>query len=206
MVPSTTSRSVSVSWNAIDCIERNGVITGYKIEFQEQGGARILGEVVNEMFSIHGLIPHTNYTFRVAGVNSNGTGPYSDITNILTNEYGSWLCLDLQLHVNVTIFAAPGVISNLMVEPRFTSIVFTWRPPQYPNGVIIAYEVTYSINGSIPTAMNITEMNTALTTELVPNTRVSAISVRAYTSIGPGNARMHHDVFIPQQPTPRESS
>ncbi len=88
VVPFTTSRSVSVSWGAIECIERNGVITGYTVEFQEQGGARIPGEVVNQTFTASGLTPHTNYTFRVAGVNSNGTGPFSGTILITTDEDG----------------------------------------------------------------------------------------------------------------------
>ena len=88
VVPSTTSRSVSVSWDAIDCIERNGVITGYTVEFQEQGGARIPGEVVGQTFTANGLTPQVNHTFRVAGVNRNGTGPFTDIITILNNEDG----------------------------------------------------------------------------------------------------------------------
>ena len=88
VVPSTTSRSVSVSWDAIDCIERNGVITGYTVEFQEQGGARIPGEVVGQSFIASGLTPVTNYTFRVAGINTNGTGPLTNTITILTREDG----------------------------------------------------------------------------------------------------------------------
>ncbi len=88
MVVSTASRSASVSWDAIECIERNGVITGYTVEFQEQSGARIPGEVVNQTFIASGLTPHTNYTFRVAGNSSNGMGPFSNILLFTTNEDG----------------------------------------------------------------------------------------------------------------------
>ena len=90
MTPSTTSRSVRVSWSTIDCIERNGVITNYAVVFQEQGGAVIHGEVnvVDRTFTASGLTPHTNYTFRVAGVNSNGTGSYSNGITIHTVEDG----------------------------------------------------------------------------------------------------------------------
>ncbi len=37
-------------------------------------------------FTANGLIPFTNYTFRVAGVNSAGTGVYSNIITFTTNE------------------------------------------------------------------------------------------------------------------------
>ena len=84
--PSTTSRSVSVFWTQIRCIERNGPITNYTVEFQEVGGALIPGVVVNRTFTASGLTPYTNYTFRVAGVNGNGTGPFTNVTSILTEE------------------------------------------------------------------------------------------------------------------------
>ena len=38
VTPSTTSKSVNVSWSIIECIERNGEITNYTVVFQEQGG------------------------------------------------------------------------------------------------------------------------------------------------------------------------
>ncbi len=75
-----------MSWDAIECIERNGVITGYEVVFHEQGGARIPGEVVNQTFTASGLTPHTNYIFRVAGVNSNGAGPFTRSHQIFTDE------------------------------------------------------------------------------------------------------------------------
>ena len=88
-----------MSWDAIDCIERNGVITGYEVEFQRVGGAAITdGEVVGQTFTASGLQPFTNYTYQVAGVNSEGRGPFSDLITIRTNEDGkfeshSFICL-----------------------------------------------------------------------------------------------------------------
>ena len=69
VTPSTTSRSVSVSWSTIDCIERNGVITNYTVVFQEQGGAVIPGEVnvMDRTFTASGLTPHTNYIIIQSG-------------------------------------------------------------------------------------------------------------------------------------------
>ena len=88
---SVTSRSVTIIWNNIDCIERNGEITNYIVVFQEWDGATISGEVdmMNRTFTASELTPHTNYTFRVAGVNINGTGPFSDNTIISTAEDGN---------------------------------------------------------------------------------------------------------------------
>ena len=98
----------------------------------------------------------------------------------------------------------PGAVSNLVAEARFTSIVLTWSAPQEPNGVIIAYEVTYTVNISNITIVNTTNTSTTLILELSLDTNVSDISVRAYTTIGPGNATLHDDVSTPQQPMPCE--
>ena len=77
-----TARSVNVSWNEIECIERNGMITNYTVEFLSLGGSVIPGVLMmNERrFTANGLTPFTNYTFRVAGVNSINRGPFSDLT------------------------------------------------------------------------------------------------------------------------------
>ena len=61
----------------------------------------------------------------------------------------------------------------------------TWAPPESPNGIILRYEVTYTINNSAPVT-NSTELNTAFTIpSLTPGTRVS-VSVSAYSSVGQG--------------------
>ena len=75
-----------VTWDTIDCIERNGVITSYSVEFQEEGGANIPGEVMGQSFTASGLTPNTSYTFRVAGVNTNGTGPFTENITINTDS------------------------------------------------------------------------------------------------------------------------
>ena len=89
VVFTAASRSVSVSWTTIDCIERNGVITGYEVEFRRvDGTATTDGEVVGQTFTASGLQPYTVYTFQVAGVNSEGRGPFTDTIIIPTDEDG----------------------------------------------------------------------------------------------------------------------
>ena len=82
---------------------------------------------------------------------------------------------------------APGPVSNLAGTPKFTSIVLTWSPSQEPNGVIISYEVTYTINGNYSFSINTSDLSTTFTIpSLTPQTRVTAITVTAYTRIGQG--------------------
>ncbi len=76
---------------------------------------------------------------------------------------------------------------NLANSTMFTSIVLTWNTPGEPNGIITRYEVTYTIgNGSLQT-LNTTGLNTTFTiSPLETGTRVSDVSVFAYTSVGRG--------------------
>ena len=78
-----------MSWNDIDCSERNGVIFGYEVEFRGvNGSATPIGEVVGQTFTVDGLQPITVYTFRVAGVNSEARGPFTDIITLRTHKDG----------------------------------------------------------------------------------------------------------------------
>ena len=80
-------------------------------------------------------------------------------------------------------FVVPGVVSDLTVQPKFTSIVLTWSAPQEPNGVIISYEVTYRVSDG-----NLVTTNFRFTIpSLTPGTNVTEISVSAYTSVGRGD-------------------
>ena len=89
MTTSATSKNVSASWDDIECIERNGMITNYVVEFQELSGGVISGEVMNQTFTASGLTPYTWYTLRVAGVNIAGRGTFSDIVFVTTAEDGN---------------------------------------------------------------------------------------------------------------------
>ena len=88
VTPSMTSRSIMVTWNPIKCMKRNGIITNYTVVFQEQGRADVPGNTVNRTFSAEGLTPGTNYAFQVAGVNDVDTGPFTNITTVITAEEG----------------------------------------------------------------------------------------------------------------------
>ena len=84
MPPTVSSRSITVNWNEIFCIQRNGRIFRYEVEFRPSGEGTISGR----SFTANGLIPFTNYTFRVRGVNNAGPGPYSNLITITTSEEG----------------------------------------------------------------------------------------------------------------------
>ena len=71
--------------------------------------------VMDRTFTASGLTPHTNYTFRVAGINSNGTGPYTNVTVILTDEDGNNYNFNFVSFSIITLFTqstVPGVVSS----------------------------------------------------------------------------------------------
>lgn len=85
---SKTTRSISATWDPIPCIERNGVIINYAVAFGPFGDEAVKTAALNRMFMVHGLVPFTNYSFRVAGVTNAGIGVFTAAEIITTNEEG----------------------------------------------------------------------------------------------------------------------
>ena len=75
------SSSITVQWGEVDCIHRNGEITGYSVRYGVQGQSTQTMTVSGgdtTMTTIQGLMSSTTYSIEVAAVNSVDTGPYSD--------------------------------------------------------------------------------------------------------------------------------
>ena len=90
-------------------------------------------------------------------------------------------------------------MSDLIGQPKFTSIVLTWSAPQEPNGVIISYEVTYRVsNGNLVTT-NTTDLRFTVPS-LTPGTNVTEISVSAYTSVGRGDPVLIPHLMLVEPP------
>ena len=75
---------ITVEWSAPDLWERNGIITNYIIEWGETGKLTTLNYSVpnptfnttdDQRYIFRGLKAITEYTFNIAAVNINGTGP-----------------------------------------------------------------------------------------------------------------------------------
>ena len=91
MMSSVTSSSITVQWGRVGCINRNSEITGYTVRYGQTGSTTTVMELVSgtsdSMFTASGLIPRTNYTFVVAAVSSEGTGPFSTGTVVETSVH-----------------------------------------------------------------------------------------------------------------------
>ena len=91
-VSEVTSSSITVQWGPVDCIDRNGDITGYTVRVRASGEAErtvSVDESVNEATST-GLTLVTEYTVSVAAENNVGAGVYSSSFTIQTG--GEFSC------------------------------------------------------------------------------------------------------------------
>ena len=88
-----TPSSITVQWGAVDCIHRNGDITGYSVRYGVQGSGSTQTESVSggatTEATISGLTRHAFYDIEVAAVNSAGTGVYSEPLTVETSVAGS---------------------------------------------------------------------------------------------------------------------
>ena len=80
---SVTANSITVQWGEVPCMDRNGEITGYRVN-ATLSGMVVATENVNDGSAregtVSGLTPSTDYLVLVTAVNSVGTGPFSGIT------------------------------------------------------------------------------------------------------------------------------
>ena len=100
------------------------------------------------------------------------------------------------LHLIFTSRTVPSVPLTVTVANKTsTTLLVTWLPPSIPNGVLFSYEVYYRGESSLnpvpasffqPLFLSVSVPNTSLVlSDLVPYSNYT-ISVRAFTSAGPG--------------------
>ena len=78
-ISEVTSSSITVQWEMVPCIHRNGDITGHSVQYTGGGSTQtvsVSGGDVTEV-TITGLTASTTYSVQVAAVNDAGTGPLS---------------------------------------------------------------------------------------------------------------------------------
>ena len=81
-VSEVTSSSITVQWGAVPCIHRNGEITGYSVQYgvgSESTQTMFVSGVSTTKTTIPNLMSNTSYWIKVAAVNSEGIGNFSEI-------------------------------------------------------------------------------------------------------------------------------
>ena len=70
----------TIEWSELDCTDRNGDITGYRVRYGPTSttlSQRQIANISRRMFTVDRKFITLSYDFEVAAVNVNGTGPYS---------------------------------------------------------------------------------------------------------------------------------
>ncbi|XP_065905772.1 receptor-type tyrosine-protein phosphatase F-like isoform X3 [Dysidea avara] len=185
----TDPAMLSVTYRPPLAINRNGDVTGYVIRYTSGVSQMITvyieGDGRFRTSLIPGLVPFTNYSVQVAVVNVNGTGPFSDAAFRLSGQ-------DRPATVPRSFTA--DVIHS-------TSVTLSWMPADTPNGIIIQYEVQYSVN-STTSLVNFTDSLMGTVEGLSPGT-IYTLQIRAYTRVGAGPfSSMITLMTLSEPPTP----
>ncbi|XP_047665587.1 netrin receptor DCC [Tachysurus fulvidraco] len=129
------SRSIKVSWQPPPANTQNGFITGYKIRYRKTGrrGDQEAIEPNNLWYLFTGLEKGSQYSFQVAAMTVNGTGPSSEWYTAETPEN------------DLDETQVPNQPSSLHVRPLPNSIIMSWTPPLNPNILVRGYIIGYGV-------------------------------------------------------------
>ena len=78
-----TSTTISLSWDEVNCFERNGMISRYRISYAAAENVSDVNYIDSTGFqeNLTGLLPSTTYVVSIAAVNDEqGTGPAQNLT------------------------------------------------------------------------------------------------------------------------------
>ena len=114
---SSAATSITLMWDAVTD-DGGSAITGYTLQYKLTSATNYTTTDVGDVtsFEITGLLPGQSYDYRVAAVNSIGTGDYSII------------------FTESTLITKPGTPRNLAATSTKTTIAFTWDAPLSDGG------------------------------------------------------------------------
>ncbi|XP_061409820.1 neogenin isoform X14 [Lethenteron reissneri] len=170
------SKTIIVRWLPPPQGTQNGPITGYKIR-HKKGFRR--GETENTegnqlWHQLSGLEKGSEYSFRVAAMNINGTGPSSEWVSAETFED------------DLDESRVPDQPSSLHVRPLTTSIVVSWTPPASHGVMVRGYLIGYGVGSPYAETIRVdTKQRYYAIDNLEPNHQY-VISLRAFNQMGQG--------------------
>uniref|UniRef100_A0A8C4YNS3 DCC netrin 1 receptor n=1 Tax=Gopherus evgoodei TaxID=1825980 RepID=A0A8C4YNS3_9SAUR len=170
------SRSIKVSWLPPPSGTQNGFITGYKIRHRKttrRGDIETL-EPNNLWYLFAGLDKGSQYSFQVAAMTVNGTGPSSDWYTAETPEN------------DLDESQVPDQPSSLHVRPLTTSIVMSWTPPLNPNIVVRGYIIGYGVGSPYAETVRVDSKQRYYSIENLEPSSHYVISLKAFNNVGEG--------------------
>uniref|UniRef100_A0A5F8HGK1 DCC netrin 1 receptor n=1 Tax=Monodelphis domestica TaxID=13616 RepID=A0A5F8HGK1_MONDO len=170
------SRSIKVSWLPPPPGTQNGFITGYKIRHRKttRRGEMETLEPNNLWYLFTGLEKGSQYSFQVAAMTVNGTGPSSDWHTAETPEN------------DLDETQVPDQPSSLHVRPLTTSIVMSWTPPLNPNIVVRGYIIGYGVGSPYAETVRVDSKQRYYSIEKLEPSSHYVISLKAFNNAGEG--------------------
>ncbi|XP_027553677.1 neogenin isoform X3 [Neopelma chrysocephalum] len=171
------SKSILLQWQPPPVGTHSGQITGYKIRYRKVSRKSDVTESVGgTQLSqlIEGLERGTEYSFRVAAMTVNGTGPATDWVSAETFES------------DLDETRVPEVPSSLHVRPLVTSIVVSWTPPENQNVVVRGYAIGYGIGSPHAQTIKVDYKQRYYTIENLDPSSHYVITLKAFNNVGEG--------------------
>ncbi|XP_063305438.1 neogenin isoform X9 [Pelobates fuscus] len=173
-----SSQSIMVQWQPPPPGAQNGQIMGYKVRYRKTTRKSETSEIlVESQLSqlVSGLDRDTEYSFRVAAMTVNGSGPATEWVSAETFEND----LD-ESHV-------PDVPSSLHVRPLVTSIVVSWTPPENQHQVVVrGYSIGYGLGSPHAQTVRVDHKQRYYTIENLEPSSHYVISLKAFNNVGEG--------------------
>uniref|UniRef100_A0A8B9CVW5 Neogenin n=1 Tax=Anser brachyrhynchus TaxID=132585 RepID=A0A8B9CVW5_9AVES len=171
------SKSIMLHWQPPPAGTHSGQITGYKIRYRKVSRKSDVTESIGgtQLFQlIEGLERGTEYSFRVAALTVNGTGPATDWISAETFES------------DLDETRVPEVPSSLHVRPLVTSIVVSWTPPENQNIVVRGYAIGYGIGSPHAQTIKVDYKQRYYTIENLDPSSHYVITLKAFNNVGEG--------------------
>ncbi|XP_059387315.1 protein sidekick-2-like isoform X2 [Carassius carassius] len=176
----TTSSSILVRWIEVPEHDRNGLILGYKVVYKEKDSDSPL-----QFWTVEGNASHS--------VQLTGLGKYVlyEIQVLAFTRIGDGRPSSPSI-LERTLDDVPGPpVVILFPEVRTTSVRLIWQPPSQPNGIILAYQITYRLNSTNSNTATFDVLNSSARQYTVTGLRPESVYVfriRAQTRKGWGEA------------------
>ncbi|KAJ8390730.1 hypothetical protein AAFF_G00101100 [Aldrovandia affinis] len=144
----TTSSSILVRWFEVPEPDRNGLILGYKVVYKEKDSDSAL-----QFWTVEGNASHS------VQLSSLGKYVLYEIQVLAFTRIGDGMPSTPPI-LERTLDDVPGPpVGILFPEVRTTSIRLIWQSPAQPNGIILAYQITYRLNSSNSNAATVDVLN-----------------------------------------------
>uniref|UniRef100_A0A8C6T0U0 Sidekick cell adhesion molecule 2b n=1 Tax=Neogobius melanostomus TaxID=47308 RepID=A0A8C6T0U0_9GOBI len=167
----TTSSSILVRWFEVPEPDRNGLILGYKVAYKEKdsdNGVYFWTVEGNATHSVQltGLGKYVLYEIQVLAFTRIGDGRPSS-PPILPR----------------TLDDVPGPpVGILFPEVRTTSVRLIWQSPSQPNGIILAYQITYHLNSTNSNGATVDVLNPSARQYTVTGLKAESVYVFRITA------------------------